>query len=375
VRLEDDGVALLHNRTLSTDETTLTLELSAEPVLPANAVATVSTAVTDRAGNALVADATHAVVFPAWVVVVPPSALPAALPHLNEIEIDSTGAVWVLAANTSLTQWALLRWDAGVLGASIPIGPAGTIRSVHLRLDSMDRPVVCYTTPAVHIDVLLSDGTWSPHPVLDVTFSSDVELELDPADVPHLLRRFDSSTYEILKLIGGTWTRIADTISTTSVGLDLAVDATRVYVTRVTSGGVSLGILDASGAWSFTTACTESSGVSGCAGVQYVTYGTGGVRAFIGSWTGSVSGRSYTSTIRAAPSWAVELMVPGAGFSAAGGTPTGFIAVHNATTARVLRDETGRTWALPASYPEDVDAHGGRPFIVGGTGLLSVNSF
>jgi hypothetical protein len=377
VLLEVGGTPLAHTRLLSPDGTTIELRITAAPTLPATAIVTATTGITDPAGNALEA-ATHSVLFPAWVTLVPPITVPGGL-YMIELEIDGAGLVWLLVRELGTESHVLMRWDGGLLGTPVPVADGGLSRFARLRLDSANRPVVAYYDGSSgHIDTFdPSSGTWSAHPPVPGGFG---DVEIGPGDVPYIARAPASSTSEVLTLQDGVWTRIGDAFTGTMV--DLAVDSAGIHVgfmSALSGGDAYLGTYSVSSVrWFMTEMCSYFSGSQSCPDANVVAHGASTVRGLV--TTTQVIGGSTSSRLRilVAPSWGAAdatLMSGGASFGPAAATPTGYVVVIYGTTNSVVRDETGQTWPIASNEgPTDVDAHEDRLLLVGPRGLRTPNA-
>ncbi len=376
VTMAVDTTALEHTRTVREGDTTIELQLTAAPTsLPATAVVTLTSAITDRAGNALEEDVVHNVLYPTWIALVDDVDLPEGHEAVA-LEVEPTGAIWILTRAGSYTEHTLFRWEDGALGAPVGVAGGAFASNATFRLSSTGRPVVAYVDADrdVHVDTLEADGTWSAAPVIVSVDVPAIDLELGPDDTRYLAWQPTSTTIEVVSLVGGAWTRIGDIVpGRARFVVDLALDSASVPYLAYQSDAEGGFLARYAGAWTLTSVCPSSSTYSRCGDVRLAAHGDGSVRGFVTRLQRSTSTGPFGAqhTIRPPPGWTVERMGPGTALWPIG-TATGYVYIQSNDST--FRDETGSSpWPPPDHDVNAIAVHEGRPVVAGRDGLHTLN--
>lgn len=380
--IDDDSVSvavetagLAHTRTLSADATTVELRLTAEPEeLPATAVVTLTTAITDRAGNPLEAPATHSLVYPEWLTLAGEAELPTDH-QAKEIEVDSTGVVWVLTTlQTSPTVHTLLRWEAGVLDAPVTVAAGAPSLGTQLRMSSTDRPVVVWAdeTNAIHVETLEADGSWSAHPVLAAGMNNAFDAELGPDDSPFLVRSVTTRvTFEVVRLASGVWSRIGDPVPQSNLRFDLALAGSTPYVAHDADDHPHLSRHDST--WT-STPC--SSLYTDCVDTNLVALRDGSVLGVAQRLARIGFNPPYllASHFLRPPDWAEAATIEEL-TTLHTDTATGYAYLVDRDGPDTVALDTGDEWPTPtAEEPDDIEFFEGRPYVADSVAAHMYNS-
>lgn len=370
VTLQVDGASVPAARTLSSDGATIRV-IPSEVILPASLTVTVTTVVTDRAGNAVAEPITHEVEYSAWTTLLPDGAI-ADGRAITHIAVSGSNT-YVLHTDGSYRDPLIDVWDGTLLTAlpPLPSAPAERWDSTELVVASTGALVAAWALDTAEIHVAdYADGEWVERPVLPAAAATSFHFAfaLGPRDEPHAARTVGDSRIQVMRLSGGTWAPLGPDIA-----LAITSPSLSHFVFAMDEADPAFAIEDGARCLVYAAGGTYpavNSRDSICQGVHIADVPGPGVDALLRVWRETATGDFVTETRHwTGPPWSRLATLSDAFFLAVTETTDGWI---GAQPSRVV-SSSGETWPLDTPQPSDVDLLLGAPIIAAGTQLYVPN--